>query len=230
MIVEPTVKALALGKKVQEVKQRVADRFNAALKPDSSMLQYSSQEIERRLKEQQGKAIESNKADLQYVAKEVNAELENTRAEIEKTLRPLQFSLSAQDQQAGRYWEDRASRIVKTVGVAKIEPEYSWAMQNKLTDYATELLSWSEMSAKLEEEATILRLKQHHAEAIGLTPQIADQVFLQQKSEELANSLKMVEVGMFYTREQVKGMSQGEVVTNLAHINASMSFWSAEAA
>jgi hypothetical protein len=227
----PTAKAQALSERVDAAEKETIDRWNAtmAAQPDPAWgSMYSVEEIERRQAAKRDTEKKSILSTLNTLGVTLQREYETVRVLVEKSLRPLLFSNLTIEQEAGRAYEERANRMLRSIGPLKVGNEYAWAMSNKLFDYASELLRWAELVADPqdpEEVRFVAELKTKHIAALGLEQSIADRDLLEQKVAQLAHRIALVEsdAGNLFTWSQLNSLTAAEMrAAGIDLVNRSM--------
>lgn len=229
---------LALGERVDKgilsARTRIADRVQA----DPAWSQYNELEIGRRLAEKKARLVEQVFDELTSLQSSVRTTLDNKRARIRKALYPL--ASSPLDQAAGIYLEQKAERIIRSVGIAGLQSEYDTAMESGHVDLASGLIDWSERLFGLKETErklgvlpagprkdeldTLARIREEHIDSLRIRDAVTDADYLQSKLAELTTRIQLVKDGRghYYTLEQIKLMSEAEVSANLSIVNASL--------
>ena len=177
-----TTKAGDLVNRATTVVQESTDRLNAAQTlPHEVLRTYSAEARDAMIQKQVAKATEENQRELDALQADFEKTLKDSAAKVRTSLRPLQTSKAQADRMEGISYEQKAHRVLASLGVPGISDEYQRAMDSGLTDYASELLEWGGIRAAGTpmSEKMIRDLKSQHIDALGLRSEVDSSAVLQ---------------------------------------------------
>jgi len=201
---ELTTRAAAIVEKVGRVIATLQDEFSQAHLPEPDAHRYSAVENNERRKRKMEELAKSTHTRLTNLLQDVRGGIKEEEAAVDKVIHPLATSNSTYDNEAGRYEEELAFRIVETVGVAAVESEYANAMKHNRIDLGTFLIDWCERftdGKSPEEFRVITELKRQHVEALQLNPMLLSLAELKKQEKIVDGRLQML-AGGFITQDQ----------------------------
>lgn len=137
----------ALDTEVAKTLKDSSEAISNAEIPDKSWYQYKPEIVEGKLKERVALVTKSEHDRLVRFLERLNTRFVESHRERSLRLYPKFNSSSTEDRVEGRYWDERAYHFSASgYNAVQLKVEYSRAVENGLTDYASRLVEWTELN------------------------------------------------------------------------------------